>query len=132
MGTVLTAQQILDYDDRKTERVEVPEWGGDVIVRNLTGSERDSYEASMTIQKGDKSVPNPVGARARLVVRAAIDEDGKRLFSDNDAPKLSDKNAAVLDRLWDKIAELSGLTSTAAEDAEGNSDDDPSDESISD
>lgn len=132
MGTVLTAQQILDYNDRVTERVEVPEWGGDVIVRSLTGVERDSYEASMSIQKGDKFVPNPVGARARLVVRATIDEDGARLFTDADATKLGEKNAAVLDRLWDKIAELSGMTDKAVADAEGNSETDQSDGSTSD
>lgn len=132
MGLVLTAQDILDANDVRTERIEVPEWGGDVIVRNLTGTERDSYEASMQVQRGNRFEPNPVGARARLVVRACIDEDGKRLFADNQADALSAKNADVLDRLWDRIAELSGITQKASADAEGNSEADPSDGSTSD
>lgn len=132
MGLVLTAQDILDANDVRTERIEVPEWGGDVIVRNLTGTERDSYEASMQVQRGNRYEPNPVGARARLVVRACIDEDGKRLFADNQADALSAKNADVLDRLWDRIAELSGITQKASADAEGNSEADPSDGSTSD
>lgn len=131
MGNVLTADAILQADDLKTKTVDVPEWNGEVIIRELTGTERDSYEAQMTRVVGNTVEPNPIGTRARLVVRALIDEDGKRLFQDGEAMKLSAKNGAVLDRLWDEIAELSGMTSSAVADAEKNSESDPSDSSTS-
>jgi hypothetical protein len=131
MGELLTADQIFAADDQTKKRVEVPEWGGDVLVRALTGTERDSYEASMSVQRGDRFEPNPVGARARLVVRAAINANGDRLFQDNQADELGNKNGAVLDRLWDAIAELSGMTSKSVKDAEGNSADIPADASTS-
>lgn len=127
----LTADQIFAADDLTLKPVEVPEWGGTVYVRPLGGDERDAYEASMTIQKGPELESNPVGMRARLVVRGVTDANGVRLFKDNDAPRLGQKNAAVLDRLFDEIAELSGLSASSVEDAEKNSESDPSDASTS-
>jgi hypothetical protein len=129
--TSLDAAAILNADDRKTKTITVPEWGGDVIVRELTGDERDSYEAAMTVQKGDRLEPNPIGTRARLVVRSLVGEDGARLFADNQAGALGQKSGGVLDRLWDEIAALSGMTPTAIADAEGNSETVPSDGSTS-
>ena len=41
---VLSKEQILQADDLKTETVEVPEWGGDVLLRELRGRERDAFE----------------------------------------------------------------------------------------
>ena len=42
---ILTRDEILESEDLATETVSVPEWGGSVIVRALTGTERDAYEA---------------------------------------------------------------------------------------
>ncbi len=39
-------------DDLPVEDVEVPEWGGAVRLRTLTGSERDGFEASVVSQNG--------------------------------------------------------------------------------
>ena len=44
---VLTREQILKADDMTTERVPVPEWGGEVLVKSLTGRQRDEFEGSM-------------------------------------------------------------------------------------
>lgn len=131
MGNVLSAEAILTADDLKKKTVHVPEWDGDVIVRELTGTELDSWEAAQVRHVGDKVEPNPIGTRARLVIRALIDENGKRLFKDSEAMKLSEKNGDVLDRLFDEIAALSGMTLEAAADAEKNSSSDPSDGSTS-
>ena len=38
---ILDRASILGSDDREIERVPVPEWGGFVFVRNLSGAERD-------------------------------------------------------------------------------------------
>ena len=32
-----------------TEEVEVPEWGGSLLVRGMTGKERDMFERGMTV-----------------------------------------------------------------------------------
>ena len=48
----LTRDEILGADDLKTESVKVPEWGGTVLVRELTGAERDEWEASVVKTNG--------------------------------------------------------------------------------
>ena len=45
---ILSRDQILSVNDRKTEVVTVPEWGGDVIVSVMSGEQRDAYESMIT------------------------------------------------------------------------------------
>lgn len=122
----LSADAILGAEDVQTRNVPVPEWGGEVTVRGLTGIERDAYEAGI-----QQIRPKPDGtrevvfvrdnARAKLLVKCLVDEQGNRIFKDNDAPALGKKNGAVIDRLYDVAAELSGLSEQAQKDIEGNS-----------
>ncbi len=115
MGEMLTRAAILDADDLQVEEVPVPEWGGAVLVRGLTGAERDRFEASAAVARGGKrglaglerSLQN---FRARVVAMATIGEDGKRLFTDADAKELGEKSAFALERVFDAIWRLSGLT----------------------
>jgi hypothetical protein len=128
----LNRDQILKADDLPTREVECPEWGGSVLVRALSGAERDAWEASSLAQKttldgkGTEFVPELANRRAKLVVQAVVDEDGKRVFVDRDAAELGAKSAKVLDRLFDVISELSGLSEESAGEIEGNSDAAPS------
>jgi hypothetical protein len=138
--TILSRDDILAADDLKTQTVDVPEWGGSVIIRALSGEERDGFEESLTVRrpalfgpnKGQmQSVPDPSNIHAKLVARSIVGEDGKRLFTDGDVVALGAKSSAALQRCWDVAAELSGTTDDAAEAAEGNSDAVPSDGSTS-
>ena len=45
---ILNREQILAANDVKTRIVDVPEWGGSVIVRGLTSLERDRAIASIS------------------------------------------------------------------------------------
>lgn len=107
--TLLTKEAIFALDDRKYEDVDVPEWGGTVRVRNLTGEERDAYEASMVHQVGNKAQANLRNMRAKLIALSAINEDGTRLFDQADLIRLGQRNAAPLDRLFEACQRLSGL-----------------------
>lgn len=118
----LSRDQILAASDLETREVEVPEWGGSVLVRALSGKERDAYEASLMLIRGKTQIPNLANMRAKLVARAIVDEDGKRLFTDQDVNALGLKSAAALNRVHDVVQELSGLNEGATEDAEENSD----------
>jgi hypothetical protein len=123
----LTGSAILGADDIKTQTVPVPEWGGDVLVRGLTGAELDAYQGSMRQMrprldgKGMEMVLLSDNNRAKLLVKCLVNESGERLFADTDAPALGRKSAAALDRLYDVAAELSGLSDESAEEIEGNS-----------
>lgn len=119
--SLLTKEAILAAEDRQTEDVAVPEWGGTVRVRGLSGTERDAYEAGIVLisRSGQRSV-NLKNLRGRLVALACIDEEGNRLFTDEDAIALGDRSAAALERLFDVARRLSGLSDSDVEEmAEG-------------
>jgi hypothetical protein len=115
----LSRDAILGAVDSQTETVDVPEWGGKVSVRSLTGRELDSYNNSLRKQVGNQVVMQP-NAHAKLVALALVDEHGVRLFTDKDVEALGRKNSKVLDRLWDVAARLSGLTEEEQAEMEGN------------
>lgn len=109
---ILGRDEILDSEDLATETVPVPEWGGAVIVRALTGVERDAYESEIFQLRGkgggvDYNLQN---IRAKLSARTIIDEEGNRLFTDADIIKLGLKSAAALDRVFSQAQKLSRLT----------------------
>jgi hypothetical protein len=106
----LTRENILQAQDIQTEEVEVPEWGGTVLVRGLMGEERDALEASMIEGKGKNYNVNLRNLRAKLVARSVVDENGKRIFEDSDIAALGKKSATALARVYDVAQRLSGLS----------------------
>lgn len=122
----LSKADILSADDLPAETVKVPEWGGAVRVRSLTGAERDAFEASMFEGTGKKARMNSANLRARLVALCVVDEAGERLFADEDVEALGAKSAAALDRVFSAAQRLNGFTSADVEELEGNSESGPS------
>lgn len=113
---LLSRDAILGADDRRTEDVSVPEWGGMVRVRALSGAERDAYEAGLVQLRADGSSRVSLeNVRARLVSLAACDEHGERLFSDGDVKVLGAKSGAALDRVFDVARRLSRLSDADVE-----------------
>jgi hypothetical protein len=132
---MLTKEQILSAEDLDTIEVNVPEWGvgATVILKTLSGFDRDAHEGSLFEQKGKDRVINTRNVRARLVAKCLVDESGVKLFGDKHAVEaLGRKSSAVLDRLYDRCLELNGMTDKAVEDAEGNSGADLSENSSTD
>jgi hypothetical protein len=121
--TFLSADDILGADDLKPEAVDVPEWGGTVLVRGMNGTERDRFESAMLADnmKGlskDKALEN---YRARLAAATMVDADGKRLFrSDAETKRLGTKSAQALTRVVEVASKLSGLTDSDLEELTGN------------
>lgn len=118
MTKFLTKAEIFKVDDIRTSTVEVPEWGGAVRVRGLTGLERDEFEAAIMGQKGKINLAN---TRARLVLYSVTDEDGNRLFDEMDIRALGAKSAAALDRVVTVAMRLSGISDGDLEEITGNS-----------
>lgn len=107
---MLTKEQILAVKDLQIEHVDIPEWGGDICVRGMTGSERDAFEASVVDLRGNAQKFNMLNLRAKLVALTACDEDGNRIFEDVDVVELGKKSASALQRVFDVAQRLSGLT----------------------
>jgi hypothetical protein len=120
---LLSKEQITSADDRKWEDVDVPEWGGTVRLLALSGTDREAWELSTMVMGPNGSVQrrNLVDARAKLLAKCLIDEDGQRLFTDKEVKDLSAKSGAVIDRLFDIARRMSGLGKDAVEAKQGNS-----------
>lgn len=95
-----------------TERVPMPELGDGAvaIVRGMSGTDRDSYEAGLVVQRGKRSSVNLQDIRAKLVVRCLINEDGSRVFADEDYAEAGRMRADLLDRLYKVAQRLSGVS----------------------
>jgi len=106
----LKSEQIANASDIQSEIVFIPEWGGEVIVRGLTGTARDQLEAEIVEIKGKRSKIHLENIRAKLVQLSLVDEAGKLLFTEKDVAMLGTKSAVALDRIFSVAQRLSGLS----------------------
>lgn len=118
---LLTKQDILNAPDRAFEEVPVPEWGGAVRVKSLSGRERDAFEASLVKGSGKNRSSDFVNMRARLCAVCIVDEAGTRVFEDNEVEMLGAKSAAALDRVFGVAQRLSGMSDEDVKELEKNS-----------
>ena len=126
----LSKDQILSANDLPTRTVPVPQWGGDVILKTLNGSEREELERLINEFKSKGKIPGGKAVRAVAAAMSCVDENtGVRLFTNAEIPSLAKKSGAALDLLLDEILDLNGMTPEAAKELEGNSESDQSDDS---
>jgi len=106
----LTADAIFSADDMDVAPVDVPEWGGKIYVRRLTGRERDEFEQLMTDRRQGRSAMKVQGVIAKMVILAACTSDGTKLFTSKDAEgKLNEKACSPLMRIFDAAMAVSGM-----------------------
>jgi len=131
MSRLLTRQEILSIRDIRTETVFVPEWGGTVRIKAMTGKERDAWETALFQIDGKDVKMNKENLRAKLVALTVVDEAGQRLFTEADVEALGSKSAAALDRIYQASQKLSGLTPDDIKEMEKNLETDHSDSTAS-
>lgn len=131
---LLTKEQILQARSRRSvEVIEVPFWGGEIIIIGLSGKERDAFEADMvSLGTNGKQQMNLRNVRAKLVGRSIvdpsdydliIDQTGKpveaklkedhephRMFNDIEINDLGDTDALSLQLIFERAQRLSGIT----------------------
>ncbi len=106
---MLSKEDILKADDLKTAVVDVPEWGGQVMIRELTAGQRDRFEQDNLQRNGKNYQVNLIDMHARLVAMSVVGKDGKRLFSDADVRALSGKSSKAMDRIFQACQRLNGI-----------------------
>lgn len=106
---------ISEVKDYTLEAVPVPEWKTTVYLREITVAERVKLFA---VLEGKSLTDTPLCAHVLLY--ALCDQDGKRVFTDDDYDVLASKNAKVIKRLGTRAAEMNGMLSDAVEDAKKN------------
>lgn len=120
--TYLSADQILGADDLAFEDVEVPEWGGTVRVREMSGTERDKFEAQFVGQDGQSVRAEGLeGFRSRLAAATLADAEGKLLFrSPAETKRLGSKSARALQRVCEVAMRLSKMSEDDVKELAGN------------
>ena len=118
----LTKDQILEANDLQSESVDVPEWQGVVLVRTMTGADRDAFESSMitTLADGTRK-PNMANMRAKLVALTVVDDSGNLVFGVSDVDRLALKSASALERVFNAAQRINGLGAQAEDIAAKNS-----------
>ena len=111
LGSILLAKA---REPRKIEAVPTPELGEDcpqVYVRVLSGKESDAFDASCFDFDAETGKATLVRGNdtARFCSFALCDENGKRLFTLEDAEDLGNLPRSVLLRIYDAAAALNQL-----------------------
>ena len=127
----LKRDDILAVKDIQIELVPVPEWGGEVYIKGMSGLERDAFEASIIEQKGNKQKVNMANVRAKLAAQTLCDEEGNRLFNDADIKELGKKSASALQRVFEVAQRLSGIGDADVEELAGELQENPTEDSPS-
>lgn len=100
-----------------SQLVEVSTSWGKVYVKALTLDEADSVERLIVKHKC---------WRACYVAVCTLDENGKRLFSDNDIPKLGKVQRSKLEPIVEQVAKLNLITDEEIKEVEANFPETPS------
>jgi len=105
-------------------RVKIEPYSGAGVdglhIKGLTGRERDSFEGACFQQRGKERIMNTENIRAKLLVRALCNAEGKRIFNDNDESSLGNLPANILDEMFAVAQRLSGLGEKDLKEIEGN------------
>ena len=106
----------LEAAEVRTKTVPVPELRGSVVVREMSGTLRNLFEATMAqiMNGGDSKLLDKM--TTRLVGECTLDGEGNRLFDDRSAKLLFLKKPSAVFRLRDEIVAVSALSQ---EDYEG-------------
>ena len=121
--TVDLRRTILDATDLTRQKVHVKEWGVDVWVRSITGTERDRMEAQWTRRRtaSGRDDGDNTEFRAFAVCWCCVDEDGKPVFDTNsDVIAIGKKAMLPLVKLFTVADALNGFTSVQVEELAGN------------
>lgn len=115
---ILGRDDILSVDDVDIIEVEIPEWGGSVNIREMTGADRDAIESLLFDESGNqRQVKN---FRGIVVSMSVVDSDGNRIFGEDDIETLEQKSAAALNRIFLAALELNAMTASSAKAIEKN------------
>jgi len=107
-------QEIINAKDTRTVEHEVPEWKTTVYLRSFSGGERQRVLNKYTECEAQKKYYDVL---AFMVLLGVGDENGNRVFSDNDLDKVLAKDAIVIERLGSVLAQHNGLHKEAVDEA---------------
>lgn len=122
--------KILEAEDIPSEKITVPEWGVDLMIKGMTAGERvtlmqNAYDSRTEQVNMSKVYPD-------VVVSCACDPDtGLPVFTDADKDVLMGKSSAAIEKIADVGLRLSGIGKDQQDAAGKDSSSTPSDDTSS-
>ncbi|MCK9281384.1 MAG: hypothetical protein M0P71_12235 [Melioribacteraceae bacterium] len=129
---VLTKENIKECNDIKKEFVAIPEWTNEgeeeagVFVKVMGADERDSWEYETFVKGNEGKLASKnkeqiiqgsmKRIRSSLVAICSVNENGERIFTEEDIEWLGKKNAKAVDRIYEVAQRINGMRK---EDIEG-------------
>ena len=100
-------ERLLAADDLGREPIDVPEWadwlnGDQLYVRGMTAGEVERFGTQLNSNTGQDVM-------ASVAALCTVDEDGGRVFNEDDVAALAGKNLNAVKRLFDAAQVASGL-----------------------
>ena len=97
---ILTRDEILEIGvSRKTQSLAVPEWGGEVLLREISAGEYDKLQVVTQHALDNKEGNTQI--RGLWVAAFLANEDGSRLFKDSEINKIAAMGAKAIDRIYE-------------------------------
>jgi hypothetical protein len=109
---VLSRDEILRAEDLPRVVVDVPEWGGRVILQTMSAARRVQFEEYLA--EGDPLL------QVKVVAYSLVNEEGQLLFTPADVEGLGEKNFKVIVRLARRAFRLNAMGKEALEEAKEN------------
>lgn len=132
---MLNRDSILGARDFGLKEIDVPEWGGTIYLRKWSAKDRNAYIGkSVNVDEdgsGHVNYEAIFDSQVWAVAMSICDEDGKRLFTDDELDLLATKNGDVIQRLCEEVYKLNGLAEKSVEESAKNSESNPKSDSIS-
>ncbi len=109
---MLSKKAILDADDLPRETLHIPEWNGDVLIRGLSSADRDKISNARIrcLQARGESNISLISNEAKLAGMVLINDDGTRMFTDQEIALLATKSGEAIHRIVEVAERISGLT----------------------
>lgn len=88
----------------KQEKIHIPEWGADIIVKEQTGAQRADIERLSLQFQEDERIYRKI--KALVIIHGVCDEEGTPLFTEKDIDKVGNLSGPVLEKIESAIAKL--------------------------
>ena len=97
---ILSRDEIIECGaKRETKSLAVPEWGGEVLLREISAGEYDKLQ--VITQQALEYKADQTKIRANWVAAFLSNEDGSRMFKDSEVSKVSAMGAKAIDRIYE-------------------------------
>lgn len=120
---IATREQLIGLCKRRYVEVEIPELEATVRIQSLSEKEKSDYETRLISKNGRGILKDRLAdATRRLIALCVVDQNGSRLFSNNDLSVIAEMDSFVSSRIYEACQEHCGFNKQDIETAVKNSD----------